>query len=414
MPGSMRQRGENSWNLRVYAGRDAVTGRKISIERTVRGNKREASKALAAMVADVDSCPVASAGKGTVAELCREWLDHAAPSFSPKTVETTRMYIEDPIIPVLGSLPVTKLTPADLDRFYRHLLEVGRSRGPYAPATIRRVHGIVRRALTQGVRWGWITHNPAVDASPPRVPRREMKPPDPDQVVRLFRLATESDPELATFIMLAASSGARRGELLALRWNDIDLDRGSLSIERGIVLVDGILIEQGTKTHQSRRISLDAGTVSALNAHRLRLTARAQEAGATVTSESFVFSNSVDGSSPWHPDSTTRAFRKICEGAGVSDVRLHDLRHYVATRLLTAGVDVRTVAGRLGHRNPSTTLNVYSHFVPESDQEAADALGRIFQDAVHVFGEAESDRPLVESRPRRASGSDPRRLQGPK
>src|SRR6202012_214599 len=129
-------------------------------------------------------------------------LAHATPSFSATTVETTRMYIEDPIIPALGSTQVAKLTPTDLDRFYRQLLEVGRSRGPYAPATIRRVHGIIRRALTQGVRWGWITHNPAVDAAPPRVPMRELKRPD---------------PELDTFIVLAAFFGARRGELLALR-----------------------------------------------------------------------------------------------------------------------------------------------------------------------------------------------------
>ncbi len=326
MPGSMRQRGENSWNLRVYAGRDAVTGQKISIERTVRGNKREASKVLAAMVAEVDRRPVTSAAKGTVAQLCREWLDHASPSFSPKTVETTRMYIDDPIIPLLGSMPVAKLTPADLDRFYRQLLKVGRSRGPYAPATIRRVHGIIRRALAQGVRWGWIPHNPAIDASPPRVPMKELKPPDPDQVVQLFRLAQESDPELATFIMLAASSGARRGELLALRWSDIDLDGARLSIERGIVRVGDDLIEQGTKTHQSRRISLDAGTVSALQVHRNQMTDRARVAGSAVTSGSFVFSHAVDGSAPWHPDSTSRAFRKICQQAGVKGVRLHDLR----------------------------------------------------------------------------------------
>jgi integrase len=384
MPGSIRQRGENSWNLRVYAGRDPVTGRKLSVERTVRGNKRQASKALAAMVAEVDQRPAGALGRGTVAALCREWLAHASPSFSPKTVEITRMYIEDPIIPALGSLQVAKLTPADLDRFYRQLLEVGRSRGPYAPATIRRVHGIVRRALSQGVRWGWITHNPAIDASPPRVPMRDMKPPDPDQVVRLFRLAKESDPELATFVMLAASSGARRGELLALRWSDIDLGRSRLSIERGVVRVGANLIEQGTKTHQSRRISLDAGTVSALEDHREWMVVRAQAANSALTSNGFVFSHSVDGSSPWHPDSTSRAFRRICQKAGVTGVRLHDLRHYVATRLLAAGVDVRTVAGRLGHRNPSTTLNVYSHFVPEADREAAETLGRIFEDAAHL------------------------------
>jgi integrase len=96
---------------------------------------------------------------------------------------------------------------------------------------------------------------------------------------------------------------------------------------------------------------------------------------------SFVFSHAVDGSTPWHPDSTSRVFRKICEQVGITGIRLHDPRHYVATRFLTAGVDVRTVAGRPGHRNPSTTLNVYSHFVPETDQEAVETLGRMFEDA---------------------------------
>jgi len=199
------------------------------------------------------------------------------------------------------------------------------------------VHGIIRRALTQGVRWGWISHNPAIDASPPRVPMKELQPPDPAQVVQLFRFAQDSDPELATFIILAASSGARRGELLALRWRDIDLDSGRLSIERGILRVDDRLIEQGTKTHQRRRISLDSTTVVELKAHQLWVTERARAASAAIGSESFVFSNAIDGSSPWHPDSTSRAFRRICQPAGVTGVRLHDFRHYVATRLLAAG-----------------------------------------------------------------------------
>ena len=385
MPGSMRQRGEESWQLRVHAGRDSITGRKQYVERTFRGNKREASKALAALVTETDQLAPRSTKEGTVGALLNEWLDHAAPSFSPKTVATCRGYIDSPIIPALGSLSANKLTAAELDRFYRHLLEVGTANGPYAPATIRRVHGIIRRALTQGVRWGWINHNPAIDASPPRVPLRELKPPSPDDVVGLFRLAQESDPDLATFVMLAASSGARRGELIALRWKDIDLDRGTLSIERGLVLVDGQLIEQGTKTHQSRRITLDGTTRENLRLHRSRMEEAAGSARTAISSESFVFSETLDGRTPWRPDSTTRAFRSLCRRAGVGGVRLHDLRHYVATRLLTAGGDVRTVAGRLGHRNPSTTLNVYAHFVPESDQEAADALGQIFGDAARAM-----------------------------
>jgi integrase len=378
----MRQRGEESWQLRVHTGRDPITGRKRYAERTFHGNKRGASKALAALVTETDGLAPRSSKAGSVEALLNEWLAHAAPSFSPKTVAITRMYIDNPIIPAIGSIQATKLTPAELDRFYRHLLAVGGSRGPYAPATIRRVHGIIRRGMTQGVRWRWISHNPAVDASPPKVPLKDLKPPSPDEVVRLFRLAQESDPVLATFIMMAASSGARRGELVALRWKDIDLDRGVLSIERGVVLVDGVLIEHGTKTHQSRRISLDAGTVANLREHQARVADNAAAAECAVTADSFVFSHAIDGTVPWHPDSTTRAFRTLCRRAGVTGVRLHDLRHYVATRLLASGVDVRTVAGRLGHRNPSTTLNVYSHFVPESDQQAAEALGELFGEAM--------------------------------
>src|ERR1700677_1412661 len=286
MAGSMRQRSNDSWQLRVHAGRDLGTGRKRYVERTFRGTKRNASKALAAMVAEVDQRPVGSHGKGTVAALCHEWLAHATPSFSPKTVETTRMYIADPIIPALGSTQVAKLTPADLDRFYRHLLEVGRSRGPYAPATIRRVHGIIRRALTQGVRWGWIDHNPAIDASPPSVPIGGLKPPCPEVVVKRFRLAEQTAPDLATYIMLAASSGARRGEMVALRWKDLDLDGGTLSIERGVVLVNGQMIEQGTKSHQSRKITLDVGTVDSLRQHRFRAKEVASLTGCSIGIES--------------------------------------------------------------------------------------------------------------------------------
>ncbi len=154
-----------------------------------------------------------------------------------------------------------------------------------------------------------------------------------------------------------------------------------MTIERGIVLADGDLIEQGTKTHQSRRVTLDADTVAALEDHQKRAEEVARSAGTGITIKSFVFSHEVDGSTPWRPDSTSRAFRMLCAQAGIRGVRLHDLRHYVATRLLASGIDVRTVSGRLGHRNPATTLNVYAHFLPEADEEAASALAGVFRKA---------------------------------
>jgi integrase len=184
--------------------------------------------------------------------------------------------------------------------------------------------------------------------------------------------------------MLAASTGARRGELLALRLHDLDLPAGMLSIKRGIVITDAGLVKQGTKTHQARRISLDPRTVEVLSMHLAQQDALAASIGIVFRPDGFVFTHTVDGSTPWRPDSTTRAFRRLCARCGVTGVRLHDLRHYVATRLLSNGIDARTVAGRLDHRNPSTTLNVYAHFVPGSDRDASAALARLLEQAGSV------------------------------
>ncbi len=190
-------------------------------------------------------------------------------------------------------------------------------------------------------------------------PGQGVSPPTPEQLVHLFRLAEQRDPALAAFILLAASSGARRGELL--RWSDVDLDRAVLAFERGIALADGDLIELVTRTRcRGRRVTLDADTVAAFEDHRAAPKRSLAPLGLRSTRSRSSSSHEVEGSAPWRPDSTLRAFRMLCEQADISSLRLHDLRHFVATRLLASGIEVRTVAGRLGHRNPATTLNVYA------------------------------------------------------
>ncbi|MGH9154499.1 MAG: tyrosine-type recombinase/integrase [Acidimicrobiales bacterium] len=388
MPGSMRQRGE-SWELKVYLGRDAVTARKRWAYRTFHGGKRDAQRALTAMVAEVDRGGLARTS-ATVGELLEEWFAHAAPSFSPKCVRETRGVLDRNLLPFLGTVPLSKLGAADLDRFYRRLREKGGRAGrPLSPATIRRTHGIIHRALNQGVRWGWLAQNPASAASPPRVPTPDIHPPSPVELAKLFAVAGGTDPDLADFILLAAATGARRSELVALRWSDVDLEAGRLTISRAIVAGPDGLVAKDTKTHAARNVSLDATCVAALVAHRARASERAFLCGVELGLSAYVFSAAVDCTTPWYPDSASRSFARLCRRTGVDGVRLHDLRHYVATRLLSAGVDVRTVAGRLGHRNAATTLNVYSHFLVEADRDAADVLGRIFDDAV-VKGEAEA------------------------
>ena len=372
MRGFIRRRGE-AWELRVYLGQDAITGKKRYATRSVRGSRREAERELARMVSAADRGTFARTG-ATVGELLERWLAQSASDYSPKTVRETRSYLDRDLLPALGNVPLSKLRAEDLDRFYRDLLAHGSRGRPLSPGTIRRIHGILRRALQQGVRWGWLGVNPAASASPPKVTRAEIRPPAPADLARLLRLAETHDPELATFICLSAATGARRSELVALRWSDLDLDRSVLSIERGIVMGPAGLVEKDTKTHQARRVALDRSTGAALTAHRELVLARARLGEVAVPPDAFVFSGDVLGSTPWFPDSVSRRFRHLCDAAGLPNVRLHDLRHYVATRLLAAGVDVRTVAGRLGHRNAATTLNVYSHFVPEADREAAAVL----------------------------------------
>ena len=150
-----------------------------------------------------------------------------------------------------------------------------------------------------------------------------------------------------------------------------------MTISRGIVNgLDG-LVEKDTKTHQARRVTLDSATVAVLEAHYKNVVQRARMAQVELRPSALLFSRDGLGAEPWYPDSVTRRFRRLCDAAGLEGVRLHDLRHYVATQLLAAGVDVRTVAGRLGHRNAATTLNVYSHFVPEADRRAADVLAEL-------------------------------------
>jgi len=377
MRGSMRQRSEGSWELRVFVGRDPLTGRRQYVTKTVHGGKRDAQRALAALVSGPAPAvgPVAAM---TTGQMLEKWLEHAAPSLSPSTVAHTRVVLDAHLLPHIGDVPMAKLTTAKIDALYRLLSERGGRGGkPLGPATVRRTHNVLHRALVQTARWGGVTINPAANASPPRLPSRDIRPPSPEQVRRLFTEATEQDPAFGAFLQLAAATGARRGELVALRWPDVDLGAGVVTIARGAVQGKDGLVIKDTKTHAARRIALDPTTVAVLNAHRQRAESIATACGVPLPTEAFVFSDDPAGRESWRPWLVTQRFARVAERAGLAEVRLHDLRHFVATGLLANGIDVRTVAGRLGHKNPNVTLTVYSHFLPEADREAADLLGRL-------------------------------------
>jgi integrase len=189
-----------------------------------------------------------------------------------------------------------------------------------------------------------------------------------------IRAITAEDPAIGTFLHLAAATGARRGELVALRWSDVDLDQGELVISRSVVDAgDRRLVIKDTKTHQGRRIALAAGAVRALRDHRRHQLEQRLALGLGRTDAPWIFCH-PDSSLPWRPDYVSKRWRRLRTELKLEDARLHDLRHFSVTQLLAAGVDPKTVAGRHGHARVAMTLDRYSHFVPARDRDAAEVL----------------------------------------
>jgi integrase len=401
MKGHLRQRG-NAWELRAYVGVDPLTNRQKYLTRTFRGGKRDAEEALARFTTEVSGGGYA-AQDTTVGGLIRQWLNLARAELSPTTVRGYDWIIKAYITPTLGNVPLAKLRTAQLDRFYSQLREKGGQQDkPLSAATVHQVHAILRRALQQAIRWGWIAENPAALATPPRVRALHLSPPDPAAVIRLVKEAEETDPDLACFLHLAATTGARRGEICGLRWRDIDFEAGAVLISRSVVeAAHSVIVEKDTKTHASRRIALDPGTVTVLLAQWDRLSSRAAASGVALTDAAHVFSRDPEADRPWAPNDVTKAFIRVRNRAGLSSVRLHDLRHFAATRMLVAGVPVRTVSGRLGHANAATTLGVYAHFVEASDRDAATTLGALLE------SQAPSERTRANKMPQRSSAQHP-------
>jgi integrase len=247
---------------------------------------------------------------------------------------------------------------------------------PLGPTTIRHIHFVLSGAYRRAVKWKWVPVSPVGDAEPPPAPVPKPTPPGAIDAARIVNRAWR-DPDWGTLIWTAMTTGARRGEICALRWSDVDLDpeHGVLWLRRGISR-DGSdrWVEGDTKTHQQRRVTLDPETVAVLTEHRERCRARAKALGLPLAEDAFLFSAEPDHSRFLTPGSLTQRYDRLAGRLGI-DTTLHKLRHYSATELISAGVDVRTVAGRLGHAGGgTTTLRTYAAWVSEADQRAATNL----------------------------------------
>ena len=273
-----------------------------------------------------------------------------------------------------GKVPLTALTR----QAPRRPLRRDEGRPGRSPKTIRNHHAIISSALHQAVRWGWVRDKRRREgeaaaglAAPGQGSLGRGRPGS-------HRGGRGARPRLAPLLMLAALTGMRRGELCALRWTDVDLERGSSTCRESVVVVPGGLAEKTTKTDRSAGVWPRSVGVPLLVQHQwLNVMDGPRRLTRASPTDAFVFSPFFDGTKPFRPDNVTGFFIRVRDSVGAKRVRLHDLRHFTATQLIGAGVDVRTVAGRLGHSDPSLTLRVYAPVIEDRDRAAAAIMGEV-------------------------------------
>ena len=361
--------------LRVDAGPNPATGKRRQISKVIHGGKREAISALRRLNNEVESGAATNA-KQTVDELMQDWLEFKRGKLSPKSIELYTSCMNRYILPALGRRKLTSLTPHDIDKFYGALTKNGVS-----AYVVRQVHATLRAALSQGVKWQMVANNAALLATPPQIPKRVPRSITPEQLASIIAKATEvCNASLVRFFMLAALTGARRGEILGLRLEDLDTENSRLRIARSVIVVGGQPIIKSTKTGQDRTISLDKISMEALITQRDEVKAEADKGLFTQDENPYFFASDPTGAKCIHPDRPSHVFRKVCDSLDLP-FHLHELRHFSATQLIANGVDLRTVSGRLGHRDPAITMRVYAHVVEAKDRNAAEILGEIITTA---------------------------------
>lgn len=353
--GGLTRRGGGSWQA-SYVGSD---DRRHYLYAPTR---RAAAAALAAALRDRELGLFVAGPSQTVDQYLATWLRLAGDRLGPRTLERYAGQVRIHVVPTIGPVLLRKVTPQHLADLYAQL---GAS---LSASSIAHLHRVLHSAFDQAVQWNLIARNPAAAVKAPRPRRREMTVLSPDEVRAL--LAAVAGDELEALYVLAVTAGLRQGELLGLRWRDVDLEAGWLEVSA--TLSRGMRQQPKTRS-SSRRVKLGETGIRALRSHRLRMAERLLPFRARTEGDVYVFVTELG--EPYNgAHITERAFKPLLRRAGLREIRFHDLRHACASLLLSQGVRVDLVSQMLGHSTPALTLSIYAHLMP-GDQE--DAVARI-------------------------------------
>jgi integrase len=371
MAGHIRRRGSHSWELKFDVGVDSA-GRRKTRYASFKGTKREAEIQLAKLVAAAEAGTLAEPSKTMVGAYLLAWMD-GSHGLAGKTAERYRQLIEAQIIPHLGAIVLQKLKPAHIADWHDKLVRGGGKDGrPLSARTVGHAHRVLHRALARAAAIELVSRNVASVVKLPQVDETEIESLRADEIDVV--LTALKDHWLEPIVILALSSGARRGEMLALNWENVDLVAGTIKIERSLEQTKAGLRFKAPKTKNGRRVvSLPPIAVDALRAHRRRrLELRMALGQGKPEPDALVFSTFND--TPIPPNNLSRDWRRFVLASKLPRIPFHGLRHSHVSALIAGGVDVLTVSRRIGHASPVVTMKVYAHLFSETDKTAAKAI----------------------------------------
>jgi integrase len=369
--GSIRRRGKRSWQIRFDDGVDAA-GRRNARWATVKGTRQDAQRELTRLLAAADSGTLPEPSKATVAEYLRDWLDSDY-DLAPKTRERYRELADLQIIPHLGNEVLQRLKPKRVQDWHSTLMKSGGKRGQALSArTVGHAHRVLHRALQRAVESEVLARNAASVISPPKVEEEEVEILTEDEInVVLDKLVGHPLYEIA---VVDLNTGMRRGELLALRLSDVNLDAATVRIERSLEETgQGLRFKPPKTKHGKRTISLPPNAVAVLREHRRKLLETRMALGLGKPDADALLFGEVGGS-PRRPDQLSWLWRSACKSLKLPMVSFHALRHTHASALIAAGLDVVVISRRLGHGSAHVTLRVYGHLFKRDDSAAAKAM----------------------------------------
>ena len=389
--GHLRQRSPGSWTIDLYVGIDPRTGKKRYHTETVRGPKANAQRRLNELVYQLDTGTFTRPSRETVAEFLRGWLrDYAETNVSERTLEGYQGNVDRYLVPTIGSVMLTKLTPRHVQTMDSGLLRRGLS-----ATTVKAAHGTLSQALRWGERLGILRRNVAGDVNRPRTQHYQARFMDWDECQRYLDIAKRS--QYFPAILLAITTGIRRSELVGLRWTDVDFATATLTVPRGLVeLAKGRLVTNDhTKGGRRRMMALPSTALGAFQWLREQREAYIMKRGWEWNEDGYIFCE--PSGEPIPPHRITDASASIAKRAGLKGVRLHDLRHSHASLMLWAGSSLKEISERLGHAGIAITGDLYAHILPALEREGMARWEEKFGSKMTVdwqeIGKALEDRP---------------------